>query len=64
MDFWWHSTLFQIVDLKKGLKLQLSPVGKMYLVYALMQNARNCMYGNGTTFYFDLKPVAIEYYFL
>ena len=51
---------FEFLDFKKGLKLQLSAVGKVYIVCALMHNARTCMYGNETASYFDLKPVAIE----
>ena len=51
---------FKFLDFKKGLKLQLSAVGKKYIVCALMDNARTCMYGNETVSYFDLKPVAIE----
>ena len=36
---------FKFLDFKKGLKLQLSPVAKMYIVCALMHNARTCLYG-------------------
>ena len=51
---------FIFLDFKKGLKLQLSAVGEVYIVCALMHNARTCMYGNETASYFVLKPVAIE----
>ena len=55
---------FKFLDFKMWIKLQLSAVGKMLLVCALMQNARTCMYGNETASYFDLKPVTIEDYFV
>ena len=55
---------FKFLDFKKGLKLQLSAVGKMYIMCALMQNARTCMYGKETASYFDLKPVGFENLFV
>ena len=54
---------FKFIDFKKGLKLQLSAVGKMYRVYALLQNARTCLYGNQTCEYFDLQPLLLQEYF-
>ena len=54
---------FKFLDFKKGLKLQLSAVGKMYLVCALIQNARTCLYGNTTSKYFDLEPITLDEYF-
>ena len=60
IDFWRHSRSLQIPGFQKGTQLQLSAVGKKYIVCALMHNARTCMYGNETVSYFDLKPVAIE----
>ena len=38
---WWAFT-----DFKKNLKLNLSSVGKMYLICALLTNAKTCLYGN------------------
>ena len=54
----------KFLDFKQGRKLQLSAVGKMYIVRALVQDARTCMYGSETVSYFDLKPMVIEYYFV
>ena len=54
---------FKFIDFKKGLKLQLSAIGKMYHVCALLQNARTCLYRNKTSMYFDLDPVTLENYF-
>ena len=39
----------KFLDFKEAFKLQLSTIGKMYIVCGLMQNARTCMYGNETT---------------
>ena len=48
---------FKFLDFKKGLKLQLSAIGKMYLVCAILQNAHTCLYGNKTSKHFRLQPV-------
>ena len=40
----WSQAYFAIF--KKGLKLQLRAVAKMYIVCALMQNAKTCMHGD------------------
>ena len=47
----------KFLDLKKGLKLQLRPTGKMYIVSALMHNATACLYGNLTSNYFEMQPI-------
>jgi len=54
---------FKFLDFKKGLKLRQSPVGKMYIVCALMHNARACLYGNSTSNYFGLQPIELHEYF-
>ena len=43
---------FAFLDFKKKHKIYLSAVGKMYLVCALLTNARTCMYGKHTSEYF------------
>ena len=45
---------FKFLDFKKELKLDLSPIGKMYIVCALLRNALTCLYGNTTSDFF--KP--------
>ena len=40
---------FKFLDFKKDLKLNLSPIGKMYIVCALLRNALTCLYGNTTS---------------
>ena len=43
---------FKFLDLKKNLKIGLNAVGKMYIVCALLNNARSCLYGSQTSNYF------------
>ena len=54
---------FKFIDFKKNLKVGLSAVGKIYIVSALLCNARNCLYGSQTSKYFDLQPPLLEEYF-
>ena len=54
---------FKFLDFKENLKIGLSPVGKMYIVSALLHNARSCFYGTITSKYFECKPTIIEEYF-
>ncbi|XP_068738581.1 uncharacterized protein [Montipora capricornis] len=57
------SNYFKFLDFKKNLKVQLSSVGKMYIVCALLRNALTCLYGNSTSNYFSLEPPSIFDYF-
>ena len=54
---------YKFLDFRKNLKIQLSAVGKMYIVCALLQNARSCFYGNSTSSFFDCNPPNIQEYF-
>ena len=54
---------FKFIDFHKNLKLQLSAVGKMYIVCVLLQNARSCFYGSITSDFFDCDPPNIQNYF-
>ncbi|XP_066928677.1 uncharacterized protein [Clytia hemisphaerica] len=54
---------FKFMDFKKNLKVGLSPIGKMYIVCALLHNARSCFYPNNTSKYFDVLPPTVESYF-
>ncbi|XP_066928992.1 uncharacterized protein [Clytia hemisphaerica] len=54
---------FKFMDFKKNLKIGLSPIGKMYIICALMHNARSCLYPNTTSNYFDVSPPRVEDYF-
>ena len=55
---------FKFLDFKKNLKVQLSAVGEMYIVCALLQNARCCLYGSTTSEYFDIQPPSLVDYFI
>ena len=39
------SNYFKFSDFKREMKVNLSPVGKMYVVCALLENAQTCFYG-------------------
>ena len=54
---------YKFSDFRKNLKIQLSAVGKMYIICALLQNARSCFYGNSTSLFFDCNPPSIQKYF-
>ena len=51
---------FKFLDFKKNLKIGLSAVSKMYIVCALLHNARCCLYGSLTSSYFDCDAPVIE----
>ena len=53
---------FAFMDFKKNLKVELSAVGKMYIVCALSTNALTCLYKSMTSAFFDLDPPIIEDY--
>ena len=55
---------FKFIELRKILKIKLSAVGKMYIVCALLRNARSCFYETSTENYFGLQPPLIGEYFL
>lgn len=54
---------FKFVAFKRALSIGLSPVGKIYIVCALLQNAHACLYGNIVSDYFQLQPPTLEEYF-
>ena len=54
---------FKFMDFKKNLKIGLSSVGKMYVICALLRNAKTCLYGNETSDFFELDPPNLEDYF-
>lgn len=57
------STYFALLDLKKNLKIGLSPVGKLYSISALLRNTLTCLYVNRTSTFFNLNPPTIKEYF-
>ena len=47
---------FKFLDFKKVLKICLSAIGKIYIICALMHNARACLYGSTTSEFFEMSP--------
>ena len=45
------------------MKVNLSPVGKMYVVCALLENAQTCFYGNQVSEMFGIDPPLLNDYF-
>ena len=55
---------FKFMDFKENLKIGLSPLRKMYVVCAILQNARAILYGNTTSNFFQKEPPNLNEYFL
>ena len=47
---------FAFLDLKKNQKILLQPVGKFYIVVALLTNCHTCLYPCQTSEYFEIDP--------
>lgn len=54
---------FTFIDFKKQMKIGLSPVGKLYVVCALFENARTCLYSNIVSQSFGVDPPTLHEYF-
>ena len=54
---------FKFMDFKKNLKISLSSIGEMYVVYAIFRNALTWLYPNKTSQYFNLDPLTLQDYF-
>ena len=55
---------FSFLDYKKNLEIELSPVGNMYCVFALLTNAHTCLYQSMTSDFFDIEPKTLEENFI
>ena len=53
---------FAYLDFKKNQKVLLQPVGKYYLVGALLTNCHTCCYSSQTSTFFNLPPPSLESY--
>ena len=53
---------FAFLDFKKNLKLLLQPVGKHYLVAALLTNCHTCLYGSLASDFFNCEPPTLDHY--
>ena len=54
---------FKFIDFKRQMKINLSPVGKMYFLCALLENAQTCLYGNQVSQMFGIEPPTLNDYF-
>ncbi len=54
---------FKFTDIKRQLSISLSPVGKIYIVCTILQNALTCLYHNPVSTYFNLTPPSLDEYF-
>ena len=57
------TNFFKFIDFKKQMKIGLSAVGKLYVVSALLENARTCLYGNIVSDFFHVEPPRLHQYF-
>ena len=56
------SKLFAFLDFDKNMKLFLQPVGKTYVVGALLYNCHTILYGSPTTAHFGINPPTLQEY--
>ena len=54
---------FKFIDFKSQLQINLSSVGKFYIVCALLENALTCLYGNIVSEKFEVQPPSLQDYF-
>ena len=50
---------FTYVDLKRNNKVLLQPIGKYYIVAALLTNCHSCMYGSLTSSFFGIPAPSL-----
>ena len=55
-------SIFSYLDFKRSNKVLLQPIGKYYLVAALLTNCHTCLYGSQTSIFFGLHPPSLETY--
>ena len=55
-------TYFSYLDFKRSNKVLLQPIGKYYLVAALLTNCHTCLYGSQTSTFFGVDPPSLETY--
>ena len=54
---------FKFIDFKSQLRVNMSAVGKFYIVCALLENAHTCLYGNIVSEKFGIQPPSLREYF-
>ena len=55
-------TNLSYLDLKRSNKVLLQPIGKYYLVAAVLTNCHTCLYGLQTSTFFGVDPPQLETY--
>ena len=53
----------KFVDFTSKLKIGLSSVGKIYLVYGILENVKTCLHGNKAADVFETNPINIIFYY-
>ena len=61
--FWNMTNYFKFIDFKRQMKVNLSPVEKIYFVCALLRNAQTCLYSNQVSQMFGTEPPTLSDYF-
>ena len=57
------SNCYKFIEFQKQLQIGLRPVGKLYLVCGILQNAHTCLHGNIVPDYFAVDPPNLVTYF-
>ena len=55
-------TNISYLDFKRSNKVLLQPIGKYYLVVALLTNCHTCLYCSQTSTFFSVNPPSLETY--
>ena len=54
---------FKFIYFKSQLQINMSSVGKFYIVCAFLENALTCLYGNIVLEKFEVQPPSLQDYF-
>ena len=49
----------KFVDFTSQLKIGLSSVKRIYLIYGILENAKTCLYGNKADDVFETNPITV-----
>ena len=59
--FFGESKTYKFVDFTSQLKIGLSFVEKIYLIYGILENAETCVYGNKADDVFETNPITVTF---
>ena len=54
--------IYKFVDFTSQLKIRLSSIESVYLVYKILENAKTCLYGNKVDDVFEKKNQSLLYF--